>query len=119
MLIRGSKRLVAFVCPLLILIFAFLRFYDGRLIITLPFQGGHWPDRSISIWDTHRQHSESWQDSHLATTSNYDSSTRETDVTETHHEVLSVSTADKKYFVIDFGEEGATNPSIIPHPLLN
>jgi hypothetical protein len=119
MLIRGSKRLLAFVSPLLILIFTFLRFYDGRLIITLPFQGDHWADRSISIWDTNRQHSKPLQDSLSATTPNDDSSTRETDVAETHREVLSVSTADKRYFLIDFGEQGATNPSIIPHPILN
>ena len=37
---------------------------------------------------------------------------------ETHNEVFSASTEDKKYFAIDFGGEQAINPSIIPHPVL-
>lgn len=38
----------------------------------------------------------------------------------THNEILSVSTADRKYFLIEFGVQGeALNPSIIPHPLSN
>ncbi|KAF3490997.1 uncharacterized protein GIQ15_00514 [Arthroderma uncinatum] len=41
------------------------------------------------------------------------------DVSQTHHEVFSVSRADKKFFTIKFGELEATNPSIIPHPSLN
>lgn len=119
MLIRGLKRLVAFICPPLILIILFVRFYDGRLIITLPFHGGQWTGISFSVWDTYRQHSKPWQDSFSTTTPNDDSGTTDTDAAETHREVLSVSTADKKYFLIDFGDQGATNPSIIPHPVLN
>ena len=119
MLIRGLKRLVAIVSPLIILIFIFLRFHDGSLIITLPFHGGHWTERSISIWNVNRKHSKPLQDSLSITTSNDDFGTIETDMAETHRDVLSVSTADKRYFMIDFGEQSATNPSIIPHPLLN
>jgi hypothetical protein len=119
MLIRGWKRLVAFVSPLLVLVIIFVRFYDGRLIITLPFHGGHWTERSFSLWDTNRQDSNTLQDSLSTTTSNDGSGTIETSMAKTHREVLSVSTLDKRYFLIDFGEEGATNPSIIPHPFLN
>jgi hypothetical protein len=119
MLIRGLKRLVAFVSPLVILIFIFLRFYDERLTSTWPFHGGQWTERFFPVWDTNHQHSKPLQDSLSTTTSNEDSGTIETDLAETHREVLSVSTADKRYFLIDFGEQGATNPSIIPHPLLN
>jgi hypothetical protein len=41
------------------------------------------------------------------------------DVGEVHREVFSVSTMDKKYFLIEFGEQEAMNPNIIPHPVLN
>ena len=36
---------------------------------------------------------------------------------ESHHEVFSASTADRKYFRIVMGNEEAMNPNIIPHPL--
>ena len=35
-----------------------------------------------------------------------------------YREVYSVSTADKKYFLIDFVDQRAINPNIIPHPFL-
>lgn len=38
---------------------------------------------------------------------------------DTHHELFSVSTKDKKYFRIDFGDRKAINPNIIPHPHWN
>ncbi|GBF60984.1 hypothetical protein TMEN_3452 [Trichophyton mentagrophytes] len=41
------------------------------------------------------------------------------DISKTHHEVFSLSTPDRKFFRIKFGELPATNPSIIPHPQLN
>jgi hypothetical protein len=41
------------------------------------------------------------------------------DVGGVHREVFSVSTTDKKYFLIEFGEQEAMNPNIIPHPVLN
>jgi hypothetical protein len=119
MLIRGLKRLVAFVSPLLILIFTFLSFYDERLTIALPFHGGRWKERFSFVWNPNRQHSQPLQYNLSTTISNDDFGTVETEMAETHCEVLSVSTADKRYFLIDFGEQGATNPSIIPHPFLN
>lgn len=41
------------------------------------------------------------------------------DPTITHHEVFSVSTADKKFFRIDFGQQLGINPNLIPHPIYN
>ncbi|KAM5354083.1 hypothetical protein ACJ41O_000733 [Fusarium nematophilum] len=38
---------------------------------------------------------------------------------DTHQVVFSVSTKDKKYFSIDFGEFHAMNPNILPHPTLD
>ncbi|KAG9239919.1 hypothetical protein BJ878DRAFT_484314 [Calycina marina] len=40
-------------------------------------------------------------------------------IQDTHHEVHSVSTKDQKYFKIDFGQQKAINPNIIPHPAFN
>jgi hypothetical protein len=37
----------------------------------------------------------------------------------THNEVYSVSTVDRKYFLVEFGIQEAINPNIIPHPLSN
>ncbi|KAF6807327.1 hypothetical protein CMUS01_14144 [Colletotrichum musicola] len=37
----------------------------------------------------------------------------------THLEVFSLSTPDKKFFPIRFGDEDAMNPNIIPHPILD
>jgi hypothetical protein len=34
-------------------------------------------------------------------------------------EIVSVSTADRGYSLIDFGGQEGANPSIIPHPLSN
>jgi len=34
----------------------------------------------------------------------------------THHELFSLSSKDKKYFSVKFGNESAFNPNIIPHP---
>ncbi|KAH0426005.1 hypothetical protein CcaCcLH18_10588 [Colletotrichum camelliae] len=37
----------------------------------------------------------------------------------THHEVFSISTFDKRFFPIHFGDEDAMNPNILPHPTLD
>jgi hypothetical protein len=93
MLIRGLRRLVPFIGPLIVLIFIVSRICDNRLMGLLLQPSGRaeeLPDHSI--------HS---------------------NVDVTHLEVFSVSAADKKYFLIDFSDQGATNPNIIPHPILN
>jgi len=40
-------------------------------------------------------------------------------IQDTHHEIFSVSTRDKKFFQIDFGDQKGINPNIIPHPVFN
>ncbi|KZL80187.1 hypothetical protein CI238_06575 [Colletotrichum incanum] len=37
----------------------------------------------------------------------------------THYEIFSISTLDKKFFPIRFGEEKTINPNILPHPSLD
>ncbi|GFF81369.1 hypothetical protein IFM47457_05443 [Aspergillus lentulus] len=44
--------------------------------------------------------------------------TIEKEMSRTHHILYSVSSADRKYFKIDFGRRTVINPSIIPHPEL-
>lgn len=41
------------------------------------------------------------------------------DVDNVHHRISSVSTADQKYFLIEFGSSEGYNPSIIPHHTLD
>ncbi|CAG8981930.1 hypothetical protein HYALB_00013821 [Hymenoscyphus albidus] len=41
------------------------------------------------------------------------------DPSETYHEVFSVSTKDKKFFYLQFGDQRGINPNIIPHPTEN
>lgn len=39
-------------------------------------------------------------------------------LSSTHNEVFSASTSDRKFFMIDFGDQQAMNPNMIPHPVL-
>ena len=147
MSIRVLKRLVPFLGPLLVLIFIVLRFYNERLI-AWPFQGALWTGNAFSV-DTKSQNPKHSQDGLSITASNDDSGAIEggmaeittsapeqklqpsgqiqslpehsiySNVGEVHREVFSVSTADKKYFLIEFGGQEAMNPNIIPHPTLN
>ena len=39
-------------------------------------------------------------------------------LSRTHDVVFSASTSDKRFFMIDFGDQLARNPNIIPHPVL-
>jgi hypothetical protein len=117
MLIKEFKRIVAYVGLLLILTFVIVIFYDERLI-ALPFHGDHRTEHA-STTDTDGQHLKPWQESFPTTASNDVFGATEKDIAETYREVFSVTTADKKYFLVDFGEQEAMNPNIIPHPVLN
>jgi hypothetical protein len=105
MLIRGSNRRVRFIAPLIVLIFIVFRFRDGWL--SLSFQGGDFSLPSITTQ----------KDGSGAIEENVQHSISDS-VEETHHELFSVSTADEKYFLIDFDNQRALNPNIIPHPVL-
>ena len=117
MLIKEFKRIFAYVGLLIFLLFVINTFYDERLVALL-LHGGHGKGHAFS---THADgpHLRSWQETFSTTTSNDRFGATEKDITQTHHEIFSVSTADKKYFLVDFGEQGAINPNIIPHPVLN
>jgi hypothetical protein len=107
MLVRDMRRLVPFVGPFLILAFLALGFYDERLSV-LPFQSRHSTEDNALVDQTLEPGS---QTPGLPETLG--------DHEGRHHEVFSVSTADRKYFPIKFGAQEAINPNIIPHPSLN
>lgn len=83
--------------------FLLLGFYNGKLD-SLPIHPSNWS-----------KHSGPWQDT-FSPSSYDDSEIVEKELAGEHRVVHSVSTTDKKYFRIEFGDEDAINPNIIPHP---
>lgn len=108
MLIKGSKRLIFFVCSLLGLIIIILQFYNENWIASV----GHWTNITFSA-DSKGHPSQG-----LLSTGNLPDAIQK-NIAKTHRTVYSVSTADQKYFPIVFGQQEALNPNIIPHPTLN
>ena len=119
MLIKEFKRMVAYVGVFLVVTLIILIFYD-EILIALSSHGGL-PKEQTSATDTASdgQYLKPLRESFSTTTSNDGFEAIEKDIAETHREVFSVSTADKKYFMIDFGGQEAINPNIIPHATLN
>lgn len=123
MLVRGLNRLLAFISPAFALLFILLWFHGDNLYI-FPLQNGDVWTESIfeAEVETKRpslaaaepeelpQHIE--QTLYLPQDSFYGR------IADTHHEIFSVSTRDKKYFLVEFGNRKAINPNIIPHPTL-
>jgi hypothetical protein len=93
MSIRGLTRLVPLSGPLVVFIFIVYRFWWNELS-GFPLQ--------LS------SHIQSLPDIPI-----------QNNVDETHSELFSTSSADKKYFSIDFSNQKAKNPNIIPHPFQN
>ncbi|KAL9095097.1 MAG: hypothetical protein Q9165_002700 [Trypethelium subeluteriae] len=127
MLIREWKRLVLFISPLLLFIFIAFQYYDGSFS---AFSGrvSNWIEYALHEGTDDRQ-STSPQKSPTIRPSNHPSTPLKEDWsaalphhesadTGSHREVFSASTADKKYFLIRFGDQEAMNPNIIPHPTL-
>jgi hypothetical protein len=109
MLIRGLKRSLLFIGPPLVLAYIILRIYHPGLI-SLLLQRLHSAENASSV-DPMLQ--PSGQDQGLL--DHY----LHNNVDEVHREVFSASTADRKYFLIEFDGQKALNPNIIPHPALN
>src|SRR6266496_1595588 len=102
MLIKGSKRLILFVCSLLGLIIIILHFYNENWLASVA----HWAKIAFSA-DSKEQAANASHgpistgilgDGHDAIEKN---------VAKTHHTVYSVSTTNKKYFPIVFGQQKA------------
>lgn len=95
MLVRGVLRLTAVVGPAIVILIIFFITYT-KISLTLPSQASNWKHPLSNL---------SWTE----TTA---------DIAHSHTEVSSVSTRNGRYFPIEFGQEQAMNPSIIPHPVL-
>ena len=112
MLIREVKRLLPFLIPLLVLLFLASRLYD-KALIPLPSLNNV-PSTPSSTESKNPEKAEKLdrppqQIGHPIA-----------GYTEgAYHEILSVSTPDKKYFKIVFDKKESINPNAIPHPFLD
>lgn len=113
MLVSGLRRLVAIVALLLIFTLLVVRFH-GEVLTALPSHKVHETEDALSM-KTKDKPSKPWQGWLSAEKSLADDLV----VAQTHHEVFSISSTDKEYFLITFGEYEARNPSIVPHPTMN
>ena len=123
MLVKDAKRLLIFTAPFLVLIFLLFRAFSDRpfnissnvgswLGSTFPAKTNGEQDDLVKPTADHVEPSSS-----LSITISHDKPVFG-DGPESHHEVFSVSTANRKHFTIKFGEQKAINPNIIPHPTL-
>ena len=118
MLVREWKRLLLLISPLLLFVCIAFQFYDGSAVEI---------SARIRDWLESVLHTQS--DDHQIAPSRPPSTPPVKELlnafpndgpneANTHHEVFSVSTSDRKYFTIRFGDQEAMNPNIIPHPTL-
>lgn len=122
MLIRETRRLVGIVCIVLTVSYIGIRLcYDSKRIDS-------WIGGALTSFNGDAGPAPLAQPTGPASTSpgtsaNQGSSAaviavlEDVDPLATHNEVFSVSTPDKKFFYIKFGDQKAMNPNIIPHPL--
>ncbi|ORY70892.1 uncharacterized protein BCR38DRAFT_384 [Pseudomassariella vexata] len=136
MLVRDAKRLI-FVAPLLIFAYLGLRLYFDQS--ALPSGLGGWIESTFSSkangisdksspgynpFDTLATNSRPSPPSTSTFPGPDLPSSFETfgpgdfEPSSAYNEVYSVSTKDRKYFAIKFGDKQAMNPNIIPHPIL-
>ncbi|KAF4984106.1 hypothetical protein FZEAL_645 [Fusarium zealandicum] len=135
MLVRDARRLVVFIAPVLLLVIFGLRLY---------YSPGSFP-ANVKAWVPSR-FSKTFADDKESppnngtppadipepqTTPGHDLVDPEVhqdaapddalfspEAGSTYQEIFSLSTKDRKYFLIDFGEDQALNPNIIPHPTI-
>ncbi|KAF5678372.1 hypothetical protein FHETE_1346 [Fusarium heterosporum] len=132
MLIRDSRKLVLFIVPVvLFVVFALKLYFDPA---TFPAKVQDWvpalkkssgkeqellPEKEpLSTQASAPQSTPTIQTSPPENTQFGDGIIPQ-DISATHHEVFSLSTKDRKFFEIDFGDFTALNPNLIPHPTLD
>lgn len=132
MLVRDSRKLVLFVIPLFLLVVFALKLYLDPSSFPAQVQG--WVPSQLKKSPGDDQELLADEEPSTTKASPVQSSpaaktdTPEDkpfgegiipqDVSETHIEVFSLSTKDKKLFEIDFRDFTALNPNLIPHPTL-
>ncbi|KAF5000132.1 hypothetical protein FGRMN_1946 [Fusarium graminum] len=132
MLIRDSRKLVLFVVPALLFVVFALKLYLDPATFPAKVQG--WvpslkksSDREQELLagkeplPTHASAPQSTPTTQTSPPENtqFGDGIVPQDISTTHHEVFSLSTKDRKYFEIDFGDFTALNPNLIPHPTLD
>ncbi|KAF4972310.1 hypothetical protein FSARC_1089 [Fusarium sarcochroum] len=133
MLVRDSRKLVLFVTPVLLFIIFALKLYLNPE--AFPTKVQEWvpsqlkkssedeqeplgDDVSSSTNTPNSQETPAVQPDPPKTNQLSNGIVPE-DVSATHHEVFSVSTKNKQFFEVDFGDYAALNPNFIPHPTLD
>lgn len=125
MLIRDSRKLVLFVVPVFLLIIFALKLYLDP--VGFPSQVQEWVPSQLKKSSKDKQEPLNIEES--APTSSpqptpeaqpdnnqFGEGIIPKDISATHNEIFSLSTKDKKFFEIKFGDFTALNPNIIPHP---
>ncbi|KAK0738803.1 hypothetical protein B0T18DRAFT_395028 [Schizothecium vesticola] len=114
MLVRDIKRLVLVVGPVLFLLFLGASLWDSELAFRLRSHAGEFlgTAKMLEADYPHRRPYEPASGHNAAPSGAAPGHGHQ----ETHREIFSLSTADKKYFPIKFGNQEAFNPNIIPHP---
>jgi hypothetical protein len=119
MLTRGSRRLTLVVGPLLLLGYLSLRLCYNTGGLRLGVED--WVGSALHPSGSTKFNNSSQQDNgryeYAPTYATQESFTIPADAFETHNEVFSASTLDRKFFHLKFGDQRAMNPNILPHPL--
>ncbi|KAK7953104.1 hypothetical protein PG988_013798 [Apiospora saccharicola] len=120
MLIRETRRLVGIVCLVLTVGYLGIRLcFDSKRIDSwiggalVNFNGDAGPPAPLAQSTSPASASALQQGPSVAAIALLG----DVDPLATHNQVFSVSTKDKKFFYIKFGDQKAMNPNIIPHPL--
>ncbi|KAI2601868.1 hypothetical protein GGR54DRAFT_579016 [Hypoxylon sp. NC1633] len=132
MLVRELRRLFLFLAPLLLFIYIAFRFIHGRPIVSSdqirPWMKLSFPSSNEFVEEGSVTQNNSRFDDWSEAASGDDKAHDEDDIvgqlfafdaSDTHIKIFSISTPDKKYFRLRFGDKVSTNPNIIPHPLLD
>lgn len=115
MILRDIKRLALVVGPVLLLLFLGVGLWDSEFAFRLRSHAGEFllgTAKTPEADYTHHKPDEPASGHNAAPPGATPGHSHQ----ETHREIYSPSTADKKYFPIKFGTQEAFNPNIIPHP---
>src|SRR6187402_1593175 len=111
MLVRGSRRVLTFVGPLVVLTLLLILFFSDELKTYSII-----PSTGLTGTNAAQESKDVVEDPTAKPGKN--NPLNKYHVVDTR-EIFSVSTPDRKYFPIDFGPYVALNPNIVPHPILN
>ncbi|KAI9147588.1 hypothetical protein HJFPF1_12616 [Paramyrothecium foliicola] len=139
MIVRDLQRLVLLISPILLLLYLYLSAQDHQIKLKdvkihnpidnhkgpLDLEQHHDPDPPAQDIGSDTKASEQQEDEKEHSDGNVSAGPPATGAEQangeldSHHELFSQSTFDKKYFSIDFGVLPGRNPNIIPHPTLD